>query len=78
MKILRFVLTVLFAASFIPGQQRLGPKDGFDLPAVDLGRVRVGSSAPDFTLESKDSKLIALSSYRDKKIVVLVFYRGYW
>ena len=56
----------------------LGPKDGLDLPPTDIERVRVGDMAPDFTLESKDSGPVTLSSYRGKKNVVLVFYRGHW
>jgi cytochrome oxidase Cu insertion factor (SCO1/SenC/PrrC family) len=58
--------------------QGLGPKDGVGLPPTDLGRVAVGSPAPDFTLESKDGETVTLSSFRDRKNVVLVFYRGQW
>jgi len=56
----------------------LGPKDELDLPPTDIERVRVGDMAPDFTLESKDGGPVTLSSYRGKKNVVLVFYRGHW
>ena len=56
----------------------LGPKDGAGLPPTDLGRVAVGSAAPDFTLESKDGGTVTLSSFHDRKNVVLVFYRGHW
>jgi len=56
----------------------LGPTDGASLLPTDLGRVAVGSPAPDFTLESKDGGTVTLSSFRDRKNVVLVFYRGYW
>lgn len=56
----------------------LGPKDGAGLPPTDLGRVAVGSPAPDFTLESKDGGTVTLSSFHDRKNVVLVFYRGHW
>ena len=56
----------------------LGPKDGAGLPATDLARVEVGSPAPDFTLESKDGASVTLSSFRGRKNVVLVFYRGHW
>jgi len=56
----------------------LGPKDGAGLPPTDLGRVAVGSPAPDFTLESKDGGTATLSSFHDRKNVVLVFYRGHW
>ncbi len=56
----------------------LGPKDGAGLPPTDLARVAVGSLAPDFTLESKDGPPVTLSSFRGRKNVVLVFYRGHW
>ena len=49
-----------------------------DLQPTDLDRVVAGVAAPDFTLESTDGEPITLSSYRDNKNVVLVFYRGYW
>lgn len=56
----------------------LGPADGRELPAVDTGRVRGGDAAPDFTLESMTGGPVTLSSYRGKKNVILVFYRGHW
>ena len=55
-----------------------GPKDGAGLPATDLERVAVGTAAPDFALESKDGASVTLSSFRGRKNVVLVFYRGHW
>ncbi len=56
----------------------LGPADGFDLPAEDTGRVKVGEAAPDFTLEAHSGDTLTLSDYRGLKNVVLVFYRGHW
>ncbi len=56
----------------------LGPKDGDGLPPTDLERVTVGHSAPDFTLASKDGASVTLSSFRGRRNVVLVFYRGHW
>ena len=53
-------------------------KEGTNSSATDINRVKVGQSAPDFTLEDVDGKNISLSDYRGKKNVVLVFYRGYW
>lgn len=68
-----FVLLIVSGAS-----AQLGPKDGADLSATDLERVKVGDTAPDFTLENMDGRRITLSSvYRDKK-TILVFYRGQW
>ena len=73
---LTFSLLLLLIASVSYAQ--LGPKDGTSLSPTDLERVKVGSPAPDFSLENMDSKQIALSDYRGKKSVVLVFYRGQW
>lgn len=57
---------------------RLGPADGLELTAADLDRVAVGDEAPDFRLESLRQGALALSDYRGRKDVVLVFYRGHW
>lgn len=56
----------------------LGPVDGLDLPGVDLERVRVGDRAPDFSLVSLAGPVVTLSSFRGRRNVVLVFYRGWW
>ena len=56
----------------------LGPKDGRDLPPADLDRVKVGSEAPDFSLEDQEGRVLTLSAFRGKKAVVLIFYRGRW
>ncbi len=56
----------------------LGPSEGAGLPPTDLARVAVGHPAPDFTLESKNGAAVTLSSFRGRKNVVLVFYRGQW
>jgi cytochrome oxidase Cu insertion factor (SCO1/SenC/PrrC family) len=57
---------------------QLGPKEGGNLKPTDLERVKVGDTAPDFTLENLDGNRISLSDFRGKKNVVLVFYRGQW
>lgn len=69
---------VFMLATLQPALAQLGPKDGGGLPALDLDRVKVGDRAPDFTLEDMNRKRIALSDYRSRKNVVLVFYRGHW
>ena len=56
----------------------LGPVDGHDLPAEELDRVGVGDEAPDFALRAYSGGVVRLSDFRDKKDVVLVFYRGHW
>ena len=67
-----------FFITAAPAMAQLGPKDAFNGPATELERVKVGQSAPDFSLENVEGKPVALSDFRDKKSVVLVFYRGYW
>ena len=76
----RFFLAAFFAVliSSTSVLAQLGPKDGADLSPTDLNRVKVGQPAPDFSLEDANGKTITLSEFRDKKTVVLVFYRGYW
>ena len=56
----------------------LEPKDGRELPATDLERVKPGIQAPDFTLEDQNGRAITLSSFQTHTPVVLVFYRGHW
>ncbi len=56
----------------------LGPADGRDLPAQDTGRVRIGDTAPDFSLLAHSGEVLALSDFRGRRNVVLVFYRGHW
>lgn len=40
--------------------------------------VKAGELAPDFTLPDQNGRSHTLSAERDKRAVVLVFYRGYW
>jgi cytochrome oxidase Cu insertion factor (SCO1/SenC/PrrC family) len=67
---------VLLAGTRVLAQ--LGPKDGVGLVAAEPDRVKVGQAAPDFSLEDVNGKVITLSDFRDKKSVILIFYRGYW
>ncbi len=60
------------------GGQQLGPRDGHDLPAIELDRVAVGTEAPDFSLRSLSGDVVTLSDFRDEQKVLLVFYRGHW
>jgi cytochrome oxidase Cu insertion factor (SCO1/SenC/PrrC family) len=71
-------LIILAALASGTALAQLGPKDGGDLRATELERVKMGQAAPDFTLEDVDGKSVTLSDFRGKKTVVLVFYRGYW
>jgi len=80
MRALPLLMLGLLAA--VPaGAQRpvpLGPKDGAGLPPTDTARVAPGAPAPDFTLMSRALAPVTLSSFRGRKNVVLVFYRGHW
>ncbi len=40
--------------------------------------LRVGESAPEFTLPDASGAPVSLASFRQRAPVVLVFYRGYW
>lgn len=41
---------------------------------VGTGTVKVGDTAPDFEMRNQEQLMVALSDYKDKKNVVLVFY----
>jgi cytochrome oxidase Cu insertion factor (SCO1/SenC/PrrC family) len=73
-------LLLLFTAcsATVCAQRADSTKEETNLSPTDLDRVHVGIQAPDFTLESSDNEQVTLLSYRGKKNVVLVFYRGYW
>ena len=77
-KLLIVVCALVVLLAGIKALAQLGPKDGVGLVATELERVKVGQLAPDFSLEDVNGKVITLSDFRDKKSVILVFYRGYW
>lgn len=76
--LLFFSLAISALSLTASAQTKLGPKDDAKLAASDLSRIKINEAAPDFTLEDQDGKPVSLSDYKDKKTVVLVFYRGYW
>ncbi len=41
-------------------------------------RIAVGQAAPSFELNSSDGQLYSLSDLKDKKSLVLIFFRGTW
>ncbi len=43
-------------------------------PAVQTSTLKIGDTAPDFTLPDQDGKPIRLSSFNGKQKVVLAFY----
>jgi cytochrome oxidase Cu insertion factor (SCO1/SenC/PrrC family) len=75
---LTLLLLVTAYSSTVMAQQTESTNKGANFSPTDLDRVHIGIQAPDFALESKDDERVTLSSYRGKKNVVLVFYRGYW
>jgi hypothetical protein len=76
---MRLTALLLGFALATPAQaQKLGPKDGAQLPPTDTGRVAVGAPAPDFTLEAFIGSPVTLSAFRGNRNVILVFYRGHW
>lgn len=83
MRLSRLSGALLVAAALnapLRAQQRmaLGPTDGRDMVPTEIERVALGQRAPDFTLARAGGGTTTLSSFRGKKNVVLVFYRGYW
>ena len=77
MRSLVLALSALAAGTSIQAQA-LGPVDGRNLSPTEIGRVAVGTAAPDFTLPQFGGENVTLSQFRGSKNVVLVFYRGFW
>ena len=75
---LAMLLVVSWGSASLAVAATLGPVDGDGLAPTDLERVKAGDLAPDFTLEAENGTAITLSQFREKKAVVLVFYRGHW
>ncbi len=73
-----FVAASLATQSLAQQRLALGPTDGREMAATDIDRVAVGQRAPDFTLARMGGGTTTLSSFRGRKNVVLVFYRGFW
>ncbi|MFQ5718993.1 MAG: peroxiredoxin family protein [Acidobacteriota bacterium] len=66
---------LLLTAGAIAGPRQDGtPAAPTDAPA----RVEIGQAAPDFDLVDTDGTHHSLAQLRDKKNLVLVFFRGTW
>ena len=59
------VVLALVWTSAAPAQQQ---------PAIAKTQLKVGDTAPDFTLPDQNRKPVKLSDYRGKKNVILAFY----
>ncbi|MEA3334232.1 MAG: peroxiredoxin [Pseudomonadota bacterium] len=81
------ILTLMICSSFMISAQTFALTDSFRnsiynpgplKPLDSLLKVKVGDRAPGFSLPSVSGKIISLSDYRDKKIVVLSFVPAAW
>lgn len=74
--LLGFVLLSIFC--ILPGAEKASAADASVTAATDLERINPGTAAPDFNLESVEGTQVKLSSYQNRKNVILIFYRGFW
>jgi cytochrome oxidase Cu insertion factor (SCO1/SenC/PrrC family) len=65
---------VSLAIAFLSAAPLVGARSAQDKPKVAHTALKVGDTAPDFTLLDNQWKQIHLSDYRGKKNVVLAFY----
>jgi len=70
-RILPFVTALCLAGIFAaPASRAQQPPQ----PAIAHTSLKVGDTAPDFTLRSDAGAMVKLSDYRGKKNVILAFY----
>ncbi len=62
----RLLLALLLVASFLPASYAAD-----DTPAP---KVKVGDTAPDFTLQDQNGNKVSLHDFKGKKNVALAFY----
>lgn len=62
------------SVSFFPLAANAAPGTEIKLPPL---RVQVGAKAPDFSLPDADGKIVRLSDFSGRNILI-DFYRGYW
>ena len=84
---LAIILTLMIGFSFTVSSQTYALTDSFRssiynpgplTPLDSILKVKIGDSAPQFTLPSVEGENISLSDYRGKKIVVLSFVPAAW
>ena len=69
---------LIAVTALIEFMMKVSDVNASELKATDIERIQIGEAVPDFNLESVDGNWVKLSSYKDRKKVILVFYRGYW
>ena len=62
----RLLLALLLVASFLPA--------GYAAEETPPPKIKVGDTAPDFTLTDQNGKKVSLHDYKGKKNVALAFY----
>ena len=72
-----FILLIT-ASALCAATPKVSAVNASELQATDLERIQIGKAVPDFNLESVDGNWVKLSSYQNRKNVILVFYRGNW
>jgi cytochrome oxidase Cu insertion factor (SCO1/SenC/PrrC family) len=69
------IIPVLMAACLIGGASLAGAETPSQQPpAVTHTFLKVGDTAPDFSLRSSQGTTVKLSDFRGKKTVILAFY----
>ena len=68
----RFLSSLLFSALFFAGATVAAP--AADQPSTPDPKIKVGDTAPEFSLRDQTGKEVKLSDFRGKKNVVLAFY----
>ncbi len=65
----RVLLALLLAASFLPASQAADKPNETPPP-----KIKVGDTAPDFTLQDQNGNKVSLHDFKGKKNVALAFY----
>ena len=65
----QFIMALLFAGVLSPAIYSAKKSDQVPPP-----KIKVGDTAPDFTLEDQNGKQVSLHDFRGKKNVALAFY----
>jgi len=68
----RFLSSLLFSALFLAGATVAA--SAADQPSTPDPKIKVGDTAPEFSLRDQTGKEVKLSDFRGKKNVVLAFY----